>query len=451
MDVQGVMENAVGVDAAALAWSWRGIVCLAIFVVAYAAVMTEELHGLRKSKPVILAAGAIWAVIAMGVGEHGVTDELVHESIMHGLMEFSGLFLFLLASMTYINAMNERNVFAALRWWVIERGWNYRRLFWATGALAFVLSAMVDNLISALLMGAVIMALGKASNRFVMVACVNVVVAANAGGAFSPFGDITTLMMWQSGHITFFEFFELFPASLVTWLVPAVVMSWSTPKGVPEMEGRRRVMKRGAKRICGLFFVTIATAVTFEHFLHLPPFMGMMTGVSLLMMFTHYVKISAAEGDDDELLDIYREVGRAEWDTLLFFFGVIFAVGGLGVMGHLTLLSGAMYGGMGASWANIFAGVLSAVVDNIPVMFSILQMEPEMSHFQWMLITLTIGVGGSLLSVGSAAGVGLMGVTRGRYTFGGHLRFTPVIALGYGAGIGVHFLLGKIFLGSGAL
>lgn len=442
MDVQGVIEQAAGVDAAALAWSWRGILCLVIFVVAYAAVMTEELHGLRKSKPVILAAGAIWAVIALSTGEHGLTHEVIDHAITEGLMEFSGLFLFLLASMTYINALNERNVFAALRWWVIERGWDYRRLFWATGALAFVLSAIVDNLISALLMGAVIMSLGKASNRFVMVACVNVVVAANAGGAFSPFGDITTLMMWQSGNIEFFEFFKLLPASLVTWIVPAFVMSWSTPKGVPEMEGRQRKMKRGSKRICGLFGVTIALAVTFEHFLGLPPFMGMMTGVSLLMMFTHYVTISAAEGDDDERLDIYKEVGRAEWDTLLFFFGVIFAVGGLGVMGHLTLLNEAMYGGLGPSWANIIAGMLSAVVDNIPVMFSILQMEPDMPHFQWLLATLTIGVGGSLLSVGSAAGVGLMGVTRGRYTFGGHLRFAPVIALGYAAGIGVHFLIG---------
>ena len=126
-----------------------------------------------------------------------------------------------------------------------------------------------------------------------------------------------------------------------------------------------------------------------------------------------------------------RKISRAEWDTLLFFFGVILSVGGLGFIGYLSLMSEILYEGMGPTIANAIVGVLSAIVDNIPVMFAVITMRPEMSIDQWLLVTLTTGVGGSLLSIGSAAGVALMGQARGYYTFFGHLKWTPVIFLGF--------------------
>ncbi|HHJ80101.1 MAG TPA: sodium:proton antiporter, partial [Candidatus Tenderia electrophaga] len=139
--------------------------------------------------------------------------------------------------------------------------------------------------------------------------------------------------------------------------------------------------------------------------------------------------------------DIFISVKRVEWDTLMFFYGVILCVGGLGTIGYLAMLSESMYIGLGPTWANILVGVLSAIVDNIPVMFAVLTMNPDMSHGQWLLVTLTAGVGGSLLSVGSAAGVALMGQARGMYTFFGHLKWSWAIALGYAASIWVHFLI----------
>jgi Na+/H+ antiporter NhaD/arsenite permease-like protein len=132
---------------------------------------------------------------------------------------------------------------------------------------------------------------------------------------------------------------------------------------------------------------------------------------------------------------------RAEWDTLMFFYGVILCVGGLGALGYLALVSESLYVGLGATWANVIVGVLSAIVDNIPVMFAVLTMLPEMSHEQWLLVTLTAGVGGSLLSVGSAAGVALMGQARGVYTFFAHLKWSWAIALGYAASIYAHILI----------
>jgi PAS domain-containing protein len=139
--------------------------------------------------------------------------------------------------------------------------------------------------------------------------------------------------------------------------------------------------------------------------------------------------------------DIMERVSRAEWDTLLFFYGVILCVGGLSQFGYLNLLSTFMYSSLGFTMANIFIGILSAVVDNIPVMFSVLTMDPMMPVKQWLLVTLTAGVGGSLLSIGSAAGVALMGTARGTYTFGAHFKWTPVILLGYLASICCHLLI----------
>jgi len=428
---------------------WVGIAAIVIFVVSYAFVITEEFSHLRKSVPVIFGAGVIWAIIAYQY--MGGMDHSAEEAVRHFLIEFGELFLFLLSAMTYVNSMSERGIFDALRSWLVSRGFSYRQLFWITGIISFFLSPIIDNLTTALVMCAVVLAVGQKNKRFISLACVNIVVAANAGGAFSPFGDITTLMVWQRGIVNFWTFFNLFIPSVVNYVIPAVVMSLAVEKGQPDVEDNKVVMKRGAKRIMFLFGCTIATAVSFHNFLHLPPFLGMMTGLAYLKIFGHYLSRShvpphkdnsdRSESGDVVPFDSFREVARAEWDTLLFFFGVIMCVGGLGFIGYLDLVSAYMYGELGPTFANIMVGILSAIVDNIPVMVAVLQMNPTMDLTQWLLVTLTAGVGGSMLSIGSAAGVALMGQARGIYTFFGHMKWTPVIALGYAASIWVHLMI----------
>lgn len=418
---------------------------MSTFVIAYLVVVGEEFTHLRKSKPMMLAAGLIWALIAWQYAMAG-EPHAVEEAVREFLLEFAELFLFLLAAMTYVNSMTERQVFDALRSWLVRQQFGYRSLFWITGVLSFFLSAALDNLTTALLMSAVILAVGRNDARFVSLGCINIVVAANAGGAFSPFGDITTLMVWQKGIVEFGAFFNLFVPAVVNYLVPALLMSLALPAGTPEAARGRVYMKKGAWVIMGLFGATVATAVCFHHFLHLPPFLGMMTGLAYLKIFGYYLRITHvnsttyqdAETGDIEPFDSFREVSRAEWDTLLFFFGVIMAVGGLGFIGYLANLSEFMYLELGATTANVIVGGLSALVDNIPVMVAVLQMQPDMDLLQWLLVTLTAGVGGSMLSIGSAAGVAVMGQARGAYTFFGHLKWMPAIALGYGLSIWVH-------------
>jgi Na+/H+ antiporter NhaD/arsenite permease-like protein len=438
---------------------WAAWLALGLFVFAYMLVIGEELLHLRKSKPTMVAAGLIWTIVALVFNSSGDTHS-AEQLIKHNLEEFGELFLFLLAAMTYINTMEERGVFDSLRAWLVNRGFSLRAIFWITGLLAFFISPIADNLTTALLMATVIMAVGGSNHRFVAVACINVVVAANAGGAFSPFGDITTLMGWQKGMVHFQEFFALFVPSVVNWLVPAVILGFTVPSEKPEACEEEAILKRGAFVVVGLFILTIAMAVSSHNFLHLPPVLGMMTGLGLLKFFDYYLQqtayshangesmqSTALELEGQELAEtrgsfnVFKSMQRSEWDTLMFFYGIILCVGGLGALGYLAIGSQLMYVDFGVTNANILVGVLSAIIDNIPVMFAVLAMQPSMDQGQWLLVTLTAGVGGSLLSIGSAAGVAVMGQARGIYTFFAHLKWTWAIALGYAASIWVHFMV----------
>ena len=430
---------------------WVGYAAIIIFVISYSLVIFEEQLHLAKSKPVLLAAGLIWVLIAAYYGANGMPHS-AEVAIRHNFLEYAELFFFLLVAMTYINAMLERNVFDALRDWLVAKGFSYKALFWLTGILAFFISPIADNLTTALIMCAVVLAVGKNEPKFIALSCINIVVGANAGGAFSPFGDITTLMVWQKGIVQFNEFFHLFIPSVVNFVVPAFIMQFAIPQGNPTSQSTEMTpIKHGGLTIVVLFILTIITAVSFHNVLHLPPVFGMMLGLAYLKFFGYYIRKSG-KGEIDKTdmptghqieddFDIFDKIAKAEWDTLFFFYGVILAVGGLGFIGYLGMTSEFMYGQLGATTANILVGILSAIVDNIPVMFAVLTMNPEMSHSQWLLVTLTAGVGGSLLSIGSAAGVALMGQARGYYTFFAHLKWTPVIALGYAASIYVHLLI----------
>lgn len=448
---------------------WGAIACVLIFILAYSLVIAEETIHLRKSKPVMVAAGIIWVIVAILYSQAGDTHT-AEAAVRNNLLEFTELFLFLLAAMTYINTMEERGVFDLLRAWLVSRKFSLRTIFWLTGGISFTLSPVADNLTTALLMSTVAMSVGGANLAFITVACINIVVAANAGGSFSPFGDITTLMVWQKGGLVqFSQFFLLVIPSLVNWLIPASIMSLTVSNETPDVKSESAELKDGAWCVVGLFIITIIMAVSAHSFLHLPPVLGMMTGLGFLKLFGYYLKMKSkrlydpgagalgvenyngnGNGNeaDPEHFNIFKRLARAEWDTLMFFYGVILCVGGLGTLGYLSLVSEMMYVDLGATKANILVGILSAVIDNIPVMFAVLTMLPEMDTGQWLLVTLTAGVGGSMLSVGSAAGVAVMGQARGIYTFFSHLKWSWAIALGYFASIWVHFLVnGKMFSG----
>jgi Na+/H+ antiporter NhaD/arsenite permease-like protein len=416
--------------------SATAIFALVTFIISYFFVMTEEFTHLRKSKPVVIAAGVIWMTVAITATSNGVSYDKLNFTFRHVFLEFAELFMFLLVAMTFINTMTERNVFEVLRSWLVSKGFDFRKIFIITGILSFFISPIADNLTTALLMCAVVMAVAKGNKKFICLACINIVIAANAGGAFSPFGDITTLMVWQKGVIPFFGFFSIFVPSVVNYIIPATIMYFAIPKEKPIKSDEKVVMKKGALVTILLFLATITLTVISHQKFHMPTTFGMITGLGVLSLFGFYLKKN--EANQNVKFDIFTQIGKAEWDTLFFFYGVLMCVGGLSAFGYLAYTAEVTYVDLGPTTANILVGVFSAIVDNIPVMYAVLTMFPEMDQGQWLLATLTAGVGGSMLSIGSAAGVALMGQSKGNYTFFGHLKWTPVIALGYAASILVH-------------
>jgi Na+/H+ antiporter NhaD/arsenite permease-like protein len=414
-----------------------GLAALAVFVLAYLLVVFEEKLQLRKSKPVMIAAALIWLLIAAyAQSDPSLAPSFAGDAFRRIFLEFCELFFFLIVAMSFVGAIGERNVFEAMRAELVKRNFSYRSLFWLTGIISFFMSSVLDNLTTALIMSGVILAVGAGNIRFITLAFINLVVAANAGGAWCAFGDITTLMVWQARRIEFFEFFSIFLPALVNWLIPCLCMHFALPAGKPAPAGDDAEVKYGGWMVCVLFAFTIVITVAGKQFLHMPPVFGMMTGLGLLKLQGYFIRRHESRSSAaSEPYNVFAIIARAEWDTLLFFYGVLVCVGGLAALGFMQLASEHLYGGLGFTWANVTMGVLSAIVDNIPIMYAVLQMAPPMDHGQWLLITLTCGVGGSLLSVGSAAGVALMGASKGQYTFFGHLKWTWAIALGYIASI----------------
>ena len=424
-----------------------GYLSLVVTLLAYVGAMTEDVHLMKKSEPMILGSVLTWFAICIyyGLQGHAKVASLAFES---NLLAYIELLLFILVSMTYLNTLNERGVFDGLRIYLLNKQFSYRQLFWITGGLAFILSTIVNGLTVGLLMGSIAVAVGKRQPKFVALACVNIVVAANAGGTMSPLGGISTLFVWQKNILHFTEFFSLTIPCLINFIVPACIMHFSVPKETPAVSQSSIALKRGSKRIVGLFILTLIITVSSNVLLELPPAAGMMAGLALLQMFNFYLTNTEKAGcsETEKSFDIFKSIADVEWDTLLFFYGVMVGVGGLSFIGYLGVASQHLYGTIDPTLANILVGIASAFVDNGTIMLSVLTMSPDISQGQWLLVTLTAGVGGSMLAIGSAAGVGLMGQAKGIYTFTSHLKWTPVIALGYAGSIAAHFLIyGRYF------
>jgi Na+/H+ antiporter NhaD/arsenite permease-like protein len=390
----------------------------------------------------VLSAALVWFAICIYYALHGEakTASLAFES---NLLAYVELLLFILVSMTYLNTMTERGVFNALRVLLLNKQFSYRQLFWITGGLAFLLSMVINGLTVGLLMGAVVVAVGKDKPKFIALACLNVVIAANAGGTVSPLGGISTLFVWQHKILHFTEFFALMLPCLVNFLVPASIMFFSVPKEKPAVTHQDIWLRRGSKRIIFLFVLTLAITVSSNVLLELPPAAGMMAGLGLLQMFSYYLMKSenatfTGVEKRTRTLDIFESVRDIDWDTLLFFYGAMMIIGAVGFLGYLDLVAHFLFGEINVTLANIMIGLSSAFVDNGTLMFAVLTMHPDIPNGQWLLLTLTLGVGGSLLAIGSAPGVGLLGQIK-EYTFGFHLRWMPAVLLGYFLSIATHF------------
>jgi len=439
MEHSSVVETAVaavGHDIN-LATTWVGWLSLAVFVIAYYFIATEDKYEVNKAKPALFAGTFMFMLIGIYYAINGMNPDPLHDELEILILEIAEIFFFLLVAMTYIETLIERGVFDLMKYKLVSKGYTYKKLFWLTGLLAFFISPVADNLTTALILSTVLFTIDKKNLAFLVPGAINIVVAANAGGAWSPFGDITTLMAWTANKGEFLDFLFLFPASILGWLVTATLLSMSVPSGQPPFDAaseKKPVVLDGGMGVVYLGVATIIMAVLGHQFFHFPAMWGMMFGMAILKLYAIQLKKTGKQS-----FDIYVNMQKVENDTLLFFFGILSAVGALHFLGFLNYIHD-MYDMFGPTVANVGVGFLSAVVDNVPVMSAILKSSPDMDLAQWMLVTMTAGVGGSLISFGSAAGVGVMGRLHGIYTFSSHMKHAWTILVGYIVSVSIWYL-----------
>ena len=408
--------------------TWVGIASLFIFIVGYYFIAAEEMYHINKAKPALFIGTFMFMLIGFYFASNGLDTAPLHTEVKHLILEIAEIFFFLFVAMTFIETLIDRGVFERLKYNLVSKGYSYKKLFWLTGLLAFFISPVADNMTTALILSTVLLTIDPKNKAFLVPGAINIVVAANAGGAWSPFGDITTLMSWQAQKAEFADFLYLFPASIVGWTLTAFLLSLKVPSGEPPFDPateKKPVIKKGGMMTVYLGVFTIASAVLGHQYFGLPPAWGMMFGLSLLKLYSYSVKRSG-----EKSFDIYASMRLVENDTLLFFFGILAAVGALHFLGYLDYIV-KLYDIIGPAAGNVGVGFISAIVDNVPVMSAILKANPAMGIDQWLLVTLTAGIGGSLISFGSAAGVGVMGRMRGIYTFAAHMKLAWTVLAGY--------------------
>ncbi len=425
-----------GIDLSTHPFGWM---LLLIFIVGYYFIAREDKYHLDKSKPALFIGTFMYILIGGYYAFYGLNFVPFKREITHLVYEIAEIFFFLFVAMTFVEALIERGVFNALKGKLIAKGYSYRELFWITGFLAFFISPIADNLTTALILSTVLVTIERNDKAFLVPSAINVVVAANAGGVWSPFGDITTLMAWTAQKGQFTDFLYLFPAAFIGWIVTAFLLVRYVPDLDPNKEGDQEAAEKieilkGGKVIIGIGIATIAMSVIAKQVMQLPPMWGMLFGLSVLQLYTYSLKRRHKQD-----VNIFKTISKIENNTLLFFFGILAAVGALYFAGFLNYVS-KLYDAYDPMYVNIGVGFVSAIIDNVPVMSAVLKANPAIDHAQWMLLTLTAGVGGSLISFGSAAGVGVMGRMHGIYTFSAHMKLGWTVLVGYGVSLVVWYI-----------
>lgn len=422
---------------------WAGYYTLAIAVISYVLAMTEDLHHMSKAKPMVLGAALAWLALFMEQTFRTGSGAPLTPVFEGSLATYAELFLFITVSMTFLNAMTERNLFDVLRIRIEEYSLSYRQLFWITGVMAFVLSLVVSSLTVGLLMGYIILNLSRNNIRFAGLAGLNAVIAANAGGTVSPLGGISTFFIWQQGTLGFADFFSLFIPCIVNFLVPAIFMHFAVDKGKPEPSGDRVTLKRGSLGVILIFVVSFKITIFSNAFLSMPAVLGMTLGLGILQTYAYFLAITEPPNalEKDRGIPIVKCIAGVDWDTLLFFYGAMMIIAALNHVGYLGTLAHALFHDIHPTLANILIGLASSSIDNGTLMYAVLQMHPDLPRIEWLLLTLTLGVGGSLLAIGSAPGLHVLGLMKSHlkegegYTFTSHLRWFPVILLGFFAAV----------------
>ena len=412
-----------------------------IFIIGYAAIAFEHPLKLNKAASALLTGVLCWTVFILGSTDQ---ESISHDLTSH-LGEISQILFFLLGAMTIVELIDAHEGFEVITNRITTG--NMKKLLWVISFLTFFLSAVLDNLTTSIVMISLLRKLIDNSRDRMLFAGV-VIIAANAGGAWSPIGDVTTTMLWIEGNVTGIELVKkLFIPSLVSMLVPVFIVSFFVKGNTqrPKTHDAASTLRPATSRERKIVFLTGVGALlfvpVFKEWTHLPPFMGILLGLSILWIVTEIIHSEKDEADRGALT-VGHALRKIDTSSVLFFLGILVAISALQSAGHLHQMSAFMDRAIGNQDAIVLSlGALSAIIDNVPIVAAVMKMYDlthfPVDHYFWHFLAYAAGTGGSMLIIGSAAGVAVMGMEKIDFLW--YLKKISWVALlGYLAGAAVY-------------
>lgn len=416
-------------------FSLTGLTVLGIFTLCMVAIVFEAKLHMDKFKPALLMLLA-WLVIGLHYffsGDDPARYEALLKAQEHNEIEVFGLIGFMAFMWMIVEILAERNVFAALNSYLLGRGLGAKGLFWATGALSALLSPFVNNITTAMIFGKSIKQVSE-NRQFTHVALCNIIIASNSGVWF--LGTATSLMVVLAGKISIVGLMLLAPAGLIGWAVSAWVLQMFYMHNLPgEVIANTKTdgaLKPGARALIAIGSVGLIAAVLMNVVLNIKIEFAIGMVLGAITLYCWHLKKRG------ETIQVLVQLQKVEWNTLMFFIGIISGVAALNHAGWLTYISH-LFEVVSPTWVNIILGVISGILDNVPVEAAALMSNPTLGRDQWALNALMVGIGGSLTVIGSAAGVMIMSIDKS-YTFGTHLKYLPAILVNFFASLAVWYV-----------
>lgn len=438
---------------------------LFVFILGYLAIAFEHTIHVDKAAAALLTGVLVWTAMVLGKetifagtdamtheGAEGLTHYIEHHLMEH-LADIGSILFFLLGAMTIVELIDAHQGFSIITDRI--KTTNKVKLIWILAMITFFFSAVLDNLTTSIVMAALIKKLVGDKQDLWFIGGL-IVIAANAGGAWSPIGDVTTIMLWIGGQITAAKIIiGIFLPSLIAIAVPLLIVSLTTKGEVHPPKEREHVFKHAPvperdKKI--VFFMGVGALLfvpIFKTFTHLPPFMGILLGLGALWVTT---EILHRKKNDEHFshLTVVGTLREVDVPSVLFFLGILLAVAGLQTAGHLDIMAHALDKAFSGNIyiINILIGLLSSVVDNVPLVAGAMGMYSmdifPTDHLFWEFLAYCAGTGGSVLIIGSAAGVAIMGILK--IDFMWYLKKISYLALiGYLAGAGTYYVIENLF------
>ncbi len=401
-------------------------------IIALLSIIFEDITHINKAKTTLFLGCLSWVCLFVAASDPEQT-KIIESQLNSNLLEIATLWLFLMSTMTFVAYLNAKGMIQVIVQKIFPSKVSVRMLMIQVAMFALVLSTFCDN-VTATLVTLGLLSTFELSSEIKLKMTVLVIFAVNSGGVALITGDVTTLMIFLSGHVQMSELLSLIIPSAISVTVLAAMFSYNAKGTVSTQEVKRSYQKVDVA-IAVLFLVTIIMTMILNILFGIPPVLTFLSGLSLMFLMGTFAR---SEKEEVQVLEYIRQV---EFETLLFFLGILLLVGMLKQIGVLDMLAN-VYGMYNPDVSNFFTGMASALLDNVPMTAALLKADPTLSLSEWMGLTYSVGVGGSLLVIGSAAGIIAMSKVK-ELTFGSYLKFFPALFICYSLGYGLTIIVGQ--------